>query len=245
MIERWIASASSYSPQTDNLYWLIAGLVGFWLIAAEAMFFWLMWRFRARPGVRAQYITGKEKHLKRWINIPHALVLVCDVVIIVAAVRLWVHVKQSLPPADETVRVIGQQWTWTFDMPGPDGVLGTADDIHMADELHVQVGKTYHFLLESKDVLHSFCVPAFRIKQDAVPGRIYTGWFKPTRIGTYDIECAQICGMGHGMMGGRVIVASAADHAAWLEQHAGDGALSAIDTPPAPDTTAAPPAKAR
>jgi len=93
--------------------------------------------------------------------------------------------------------------------------------------------------------VHSFFIPAFRLKQDAVPGRIYTGWFKPTRIGTYDIECAQICGMGHGMMGGRVIVASAADHAAWLEQHAGDGALSAIDTPPAPDTTAAPPAKAR
>jgi len=145
---------------------------------------------------------------------------VCDVVIIVAAVRLWVHVKQSLPPADETVRVIGQQWTWTFDMPGPDGVLGTADDIHMADELHVQVGKTYHFLLESKDVLHSFCVPAFRIKQDAVPGRTITGWFRATKTGTHDIQCTQMCGLGHGIMRAAIVIETPEEHAAWVQKQA-------------------------
>jgi cytochrome c oxidase subunit 2 len=220
MIERWIASASSYAPHVDNLFWLIAILVGFWFLAAEVMFFWLMFRFRARPGVPARYVTGKEKDLKRWINIPHALVLVCDVVIIVAAVRVWVEIKQTLPPADETVRVIGQQWTWTFDMPGPDGVLGTADDIHMSDELHVQVGKTYHFLLESKDVLHSFCVPAFRLKQDAVPGRTITGWFRATQVGTHDIQCTQMCGVGHGIMRAAIVVETAQQHAAWMAAQA-------------------------
>ena len=237
--------ASSYSADADRLFWLITVLVGVFFLAAEVMFFWLMFRFRARPGVRGQYVTGKEKHLKRWINIPHALVLVCDVVIVVAAVRVWVLVKQTSPVPDRTIRIVAQQWAWTFTDPGPDGQIGTADDVRTTDVLNVEVGKTYRFELEAVDVVHSFFIPAFRLKQDAVPGRIYTGWFKPTRIGTYDIECAQICGMGHGMMGGRVIVASAADHAAWLEQHAGDGALSAIDTPPAPDTTAAPPTKAR
>jgi hypothetical protein len=77
---------------------LVSVLVGVWFIAAEAMFFWLLYRFRARDGQKAQYITGKEKHLKQWINIPHALVLVCDVVIIIAAVRVWVLIKQTLPP---------------------------------------------------------------------------------------------------------------------------------------------------
>ena len=220
MIERWIASASTYSAQTDNLFWLIAALVGFWFFAAEGMFFWLMWRFRARPGVPAQYVTGKEKRLKRWINIPHALVLVCDVFIIIGAVRLWVRVKQTLPPADETVRVTGQQWTWTFDMPGPDGQLDTPDDIHLADELHVQVGKTYHFLLESKDVLHSFCVPVFRLKQDAVPGRTITGWFKATQTGTHDIQCTQMCGLGHGIMSAKIVIETPEQHSAWVQQRA-------------------------
>jgi hypothetical protein len=77
-----------------------ANAVGLWFIAAEGMFFWLIWRFRAKPGVPTQYITGKEKHLKRWINIPHYLILVCDVVIIIAAVRVWVTIKQTLPTPD-------------------------------------------------------------------------------------------------------------------------------------------------
>jgi cytochrome c oxidase subunit 2 len=217
---RWIPGSSSFAPHVDFLFWLILIVVGVWFLAAEAMFFWLMFRFRARPGVPARYITGKEKDLKRWINIPHALVLVCDIVIIVAAVRLWVEIKQTLPPADETVRVIGQQWTWTFDMPGPDGILDTPDDIHLADEMHVQVGKTYHVLLESKDVLHSFSVPAFRLKQDVVPGRIITSWFKATRTGTHDIQCTQMCGIGHGIMRAAIVIETPQEHAAWLEKMA-------------------------
>ena len=208
-------------------------------LAAEMIFFWLMWRFRKRPGVPGQYVTGKEKHLKRWINVPHSLVLVCDVVIVVAAIKVWVHVKQTLPPADRTVRVVGQQWAWTFTDPGPDGLLDTPDDVRTTDQMDLEVGKTYHFLLESKDVLHSFFIPAFRLKQDAVPGRTYTGWFRPMQTGTYDISCAQICGVGHGVMGARLQVSSAADHAAWLKAHALDGALTALNTP-RPDSTSAP-----
>jgi cytochrome c oxidase subunit II len=236
--------AASFSQDTDRLFWLITVIVGVFFLAAEAMFFWLMFRFRARAGVPAQYITGKEKHLKRWINIPHALMLVCDVIIVVAAVRVWVLVKQTLPVADRTIRVVGQQWAWTFTDPGPDGILDTEDDVRTTDQLNVEVDKTYRFELEARDVVHSFFIPAFRLKQDAVPGRIYSGWFRPTQVGSYDISCAQMCGMGHGMMGARLVVANAADHAAWLEQHAGDGALSAIDTAPTPDSTSAMPAAA-
>jgi len=166
-----LPSASTFSWDIDQLVLWVTILTGLWFFAAEGMFFWLLWRFRARDGVKSRYITGKEPELKRWINIPHTIILVFDIVIIVMAVRVWVKVKQTMPPADDTVRIVTQQWTWSFQHSGPDGVLDTADDVWTSDTLHVAVGKTYHFMLESKDVIHSFFVPVFRLKQDAIPGR--------------------------------------------------------------------------
>lgn len=216
MVERLIQQASSYAHSIDGLILLVAVLVGFWFLLAEGLFFWLIWRFRARPGVKSQYITGKEKHLKRWVTIPHALVLVCDVFIIIGAVQVWYNVKQHLPEADTTVRVIGQQWAWVFQHPGPDNQLDTGDDIWTTDDMYVENDKTYHFQLTSRDVLHDFSVPVFRLKQDAVPGRTITGWFHPTQAGTFDIQCAEICGIGHGVMLGRIHVQNASEHAAWI-----------------------------
>jgi cytochrome c oxidase subunit 2 len=216
MLERLVQQASSYAASIDGLILLILVLVGFWFILAEGIFFWLIWRFRARPDQRTHYISGKEKYLKRWINIPHALVILCDVFIIIGSVRVWYDVKQHLPQPDYTVRITGQQWAWVFQHPGTDGTLDTDDDIYTTDELHVETDRTYHFRLESRDVLHSFSVPVFRLKQDAVPGRSITGWFHPTRTGTFDIQCAEICGLGHGVMAGRIVVEDAAGHASWV-----------------------------
>jgi cytochrome c oxidase subunit 2 len=182
-----VLQASSYAASIDGLIMLILVLVGFWFILAEGMFFWLIWKFRARPGV-----------------------------IIIGAVRVWHDVKQQLPEADYTVRVIGQQWAWVFQHPGGDGELDTADDIYTTDDLYVQNGRTYHFQLTSRDVLHDFSIPVFRLKQDAVPGRTITGWFHPTQAGTYDIQCAEICGIGHGVMAGRITVQDDSEHAAWI-----------------------------
>lgn len=219
MVERLIPQASSFAHSIDGLILLVAVLVGFWFFLAEGIFFWLVWRYRAKPGVKSQYITGKEKHLKRWITIPHALVLVCDVFVIIGAVQVWYNIKQQLPPADATVRVIGQQWGWVFQHPGPDDQLDTGDDIWTTDDLYVANDKTYHFQLTSRDVLHDFSVPVFRLKQDAVPGRTITGWFHPTQTGTFDIQCAEICGIGHGVMAGRIHVQEANEHAAWIAQN--------------------------
>jgi len=226
---------STFAGEIDGLVVLVTVLVGVWFFATQIMFFWLLWRFRAGANPKSQYITGKEPHLKRWINIPHTLILLCDIVVIVAAVRVWVHVKQTLPPADDTVRVVGQQWAWTFQHSGPDGTLDTADDVWTSDTLHVAEGKTYHFLLESKDVLHSFFVPVFRLKQDAIPGRTITGWFKATRTGSYDILCAEICGIGHGIMGGRIVIETPEQHAAWIHQQS----ALAGDAEPTPDPATA------
>jgi cytochrome c oxidase subunit 2 len=219
--ENLVPIASSYGAGIDHVIVLITIIVGFWFVLCELIFLGFIVRFRAKPGVPAQYITGEEQRQKRWISGPHLLVLVCDVVIVVAAVRIWIDVKQDLPAnPDATVRIIGQQWAWSFVHPGPDNLLDTADDIKTVDELHLEVGKTYVYELQARDVLHSFSIPVFRLKQDAVPGRVIKGWFQPTRTGTYDLQCAEICGIGHGVMAARVMIHTPAEHAAWLGQPA-------------------------
>lgn len=225
LIANLVPSASTYSQDLDQLILLIAVLVGFWFFAAEGMFFWLLWKFRARDGVKSQHVTGDEPHLKRWITIPHMLVLLCDVFILVGAVRVWYDIKLQLPEAHATVKVIGQQWAWVFVHPGPDNQLDTADDISVVNELHVEVDKNYHFQLSSRDVLHSFSVPVFRLKQDAIPGRTIKGWFNATKTGEFDIQCAEMCGIGHGLMPARIFIESAADHAKWVAEH-GSGLAS-------------------
>ncbi len=216
MIERYLAQMSTYAGSIDGLILLVAVLVGFWFFAAEGMLFWLVWKFRERPGQKSQYLTGTEHHIKRWITWPHALVLVCDVFIVIGSIRVWNEVKQTLPEPDSTIRIIGQQWAWTFQHPGPDNELDTPDDIFTVDALHIEVEKVYHFKLESRDVLHSFSVPVFRIKQDALPGRSITGWFEATMTGEHDIQCAEICGIGHGVMAARIFIEDAGQHAAWV-----------------------------
>jgi cytochrome c oxidase subunit 2 len=226
MLERYFTAASTYAHSIDHLFILIAVVVGFWLLLAEGMMFGLVFKFRAKDGRPTQYITGEEPHLKRWISIPHYLIIVCDIVILAGAITVWYNIKQALPTADETVRVIAQQWAWSFQQAGPDGVMDTADDVHSVGELHVKVNTTYHFELMSRDVVHSFAIPAFRLKQDALPGRTITGWFRPNRIGTYDIQCTQMCGLGHGLMAGRIIVETPADHAAWLQRNSNPAVAS-------------------
>ena len=214
-----LEQASSYAADIDGLVVLIAVLVGGWFLLTEAVLFGLILKFRAKPGRKSEYITGKEKYLKRWISFPHALVLVCDVFIIFGSVQVWYNVKQRLPEADSVVRIIGQQWAWTFQHPGADNELDTDDDIFTVDELHVEVDKTYHFRLESRDVIHSFSVPVFRLKQDAIPGRAITGWFQPILTGIFDVQCAEICGIGHGVMAARIFIEDASEHASWIARN--------------------------
>lgn len=227
MIEKYLDQVSTYAADIDSLVLLITWLVGFWGFLVLIVFFGLIISFRKQEGVRALYITGEEKHQKRWITIPHDLVLVCDIVVIIGAINVWYNVKQNLPEADATVRVVAQQWAWSFVHPGADGVLDTDDDIKTVDELHVEANKVYHYKLEARDVLHDFSVPAFRLKQDAVPGRVITGWFEATQTGSYDIQCAEMCGIGHGLMPGKIIIESPAAHQAWIEANSPTSVASA------------------
>ena len=138
--------------------------------------------------------------------------------------------KQDLPEPDATVRVISQQWTWKFVQPGPDGQLDTADDIVTVDDLHIEANKVYHYELTSLDVLHDFSVPVFRLKQDAVPGRTIRGWFEAVKTGSFDIQCAEICGIGHGVMGARIHIRDSAEHAAWMASESPAGSSATEET---------------
>jgi cytochrome c oxidase subunit 2 len=230
MVEHYIPAISTYAGDVDFIINLIFWLVGFWFILSEGVFFWLILRFRKKDGKPAEYITGEESDQKKWITYPHLAVLVCDVFIIYFAVVAWYNVKQYLPDPDLTVRVIGQQWAWTFVHPGPDGKIDTEDDIAKVNELHIKKDTVYHYKLEAKDVLHGFSVPVFRLKQDAIPGRVITGWWEATETGEYSIQCAEICGIGHGLMGARLFIEDEEQHTAWLAQES-PVALAAA-TPP-------------
>jgi cytochrome c oxidase subunit 2 len=216
LIERWVPSASTFSHDIDFIFSLVFWIVGGWFVLVQCVFFWLILRFRKRDGVRAQYITGEIASQKRWVFWPHLLVLCFDVWILIVAIGVWYDVKQNLPEAQETVRVVAQQWAWSFVHPGPDGQLDTADDIKTVDELHVKVGTLYHAKLEARDVLHSFSVPVFRLKQDVIPGRVITVWFQATMTGSFDIQCAEICGIGHALMPGRIVIETPEQHTAWM-----------------------------
>ncbi|MEM9159274.1 MAG: cytochrome c oxidase subunit II [Verrucomicrobiota bacterium] len=224
-LEMLIPRASTYAKHIDGLFDIITILVGFWFFLTLGYFFYLVFRYRARDGHKAEYVTGETHKQKLAVEVPHYLILVCDVVIIVFTFVVWHKVKIHVPEEiDEDVRVIAQQWAWTFEHAGADGLIETSEDnIIRVNELVVEEGKTYRYLLESKDVMHSFSVPVFRLKQDAVPGRVIQGWFEPNATGEWDIQCAEMCGVAHGIMGARIKIKNAEDFDAWLADNSPEG----------------------
>jgi len=216
-----LPALSSFAGPIDDIIGWVTVLVGFWFIVTEFVLFYFVLKYRKQNAPKAAYITGEEPELKRWISRPHNVVLLFDVIIVVIGVSVWVDVKMELPPEPlPHVRVVAQQWAWSFVHPGPDMQLDTADDIKTVDDLHILSNQQYVWELESRDVLHSFSIPSMRLKQDAVPGRVIKGWFDANAVGVYEIQCAEICGIGHGLMPAKIHVEDAATHVAWMQSHA-------------------------
>ena len=115
-----------------------------------------------------------------------------------------------------------QQWAWNFRYAGPDGMFNTKDDIVTFNELRVPAGHPVMLNLKAKDVIHSFYLPNFRLKQDANPGAITRSWFKALKTGNYEIACSQMCGWAHYKMKGDLIVLADADYARWMKEAEGD-----------------------
>lgn len=216
----------------DITFWI----TGFVFIALNLFLVWVIVRYRHRQGMKAHY-EPESKRLEVWLT----AVTTIGVVALLAP-GLWVWGRfVDVPDDAEVVEVVGQQWHWKFRFPGQDGELGQTDialvdpenplglkpddpagrdDIIVNDAvLHLELGKTYKFLLRSHDVLHNFTVPQFRVKMDLVPGMTSYQWLRPNRTGRFDILCEELCGIGHFAMRGAVVVDQPEDFRSWQSGH--------------------------
>jgi cytochrome c oxidase subunit 2 len=215
---RWLPeAASSYAGDIDGLLVFITVVVGVWFLLAEGLLVYMALRYRRRKGRPAAYLPGRTLRSMAFVLVPCAVILGFDLWIDAVAAPVWHQIKETAPPAEQTVRISGERWLWRFTYPGPDGALGTPDDIESVSELHVPVNQTVVFELTAKDVLHSLWVPELRLKQDAVPGRTIRGWFRAIREGRYEVICAEICGLLHTNMKATLVVEPAADYLRWLQ----------------------------
>jgi cytochrome c oxidase subunit 2 len=225
-----IASNWGYIDTTIIITFWITGVV---FIAIVVFMAYCVWKFK--QGSQAEY-KPENKKLEVWLTV---LTSIGVAGMLAPGLIVW-NDFVTVPEDATEFEVVGQQWQWNFRLPGADGVLGKSstqnvtdenllglvqddpnglDDIIIsAAELHLPIDKPVKVLLRSIDVLHDFYVPDFRAKMDLVPGMVTYFWFTPTKTGTYEILCAELCGTGHHIMRGTVIVDNAVDYQAWLQE---------------------------
>jgi len=207
-------NVSTYGKDIDRLFYIIYYITGttFLLVTGALVVFLIL--YRQREGRRATYVHGNTTLEIIWTIVP-AIILV---VLSFMSQASWGHIKGRVPPSDVHVQVTAKQFNWEILYPGPDGKIGTADDLQVDNELHVPVGKVVRVTLKAKDVIHSFFLPNLRLKQDAVPGREIQAWFEATKPGRYELPCAELCGFGHSGMLGHLTVHTADDYDKWVKE---------------------------
>jgi len=221
---------SSYAGDIDWLFRLILWITGVIFVVVELLLVYFLVRYRRRPGQKARYTHGNNRLEVIWTIVP---AVIC-VVLALLSRRLWADIKQRMPEDAMQIEVTAEQFAWNIRYPGPDGKLGTSDDILTLNQLHFPVGKKVVVSLHSKDVIHSFFLPEFRVKQDAVPGMTTKVWFDASRVGNWEIACAELCGLGHYRMKGFLTADSPEDFEKWLAEQAAQNAPAAAPAAPAP-----------
>lgn len=220
---------STYGVEVDRLFYVILAITTVVFISTEALLFFFLFKYRARRrGEKGVYTHGSVKLEIVWTAVPAAIL----VVLAFYSQKVWSDIRGTPPQDPFVVRVTARQFQWEFTYPGPDGVFGTDDDVESLNLLHVPYGRTILLELTSKDVIHSFFLPAFRIKQDAVPGLTSRVWFRPNEAARrkveemaksgktknqWEIACAELCGLGHTNMRGFLTLESQADFDAWYK----------------------------
>jgi cytochrome c oxidase subunit 2 len=237
-----IASNWGYIDDTITLTFWITGVV----FGAVVLFMaYCVVRFRHRPGNTALY-EPENKRLEGWLTGITGLGVTA---MLVPGLFVW-NQFVTVPDDATEVEVIAQQWQWSYRLPGADGRLGRSnsrliapenplgidpsdpsgrDDLVVeAADLHLPIDKPVKMLLRSIDVLHDFYVPEFRAKMDMIPGTVTYFWFTPTRTGSFEVLCAELCGVGHGFMRGVVVIDAEEDYLAWLQEQTTFGELAAL-----------------
>lgn len=208
----WPTAASTRAGDVDSLFIFLVALSVLMSVAIFLTIFVFAIKYRRRPGHKATQIHGSWVLETAWSIIPLGIFLV------IFAWGALIFYQEKTPPQDaETVYTVAKQWMWKFEHENGQREI---------DELHVPLGRDIKMVMTSQDVIHSFFVPAFRVKQDVLPGRYTTIWFRATRPGTYHLFCTQYCGTDHSGMIGQVVVMKPADYQAWLARGAAFGTLA-------------------
>lgn len=226
--------ASNWGTIDDALIitFIITGVV---FVAVTLFMAFAIFKYRHREGHKADF-EPENKKLEWWLTGLTSLGIAG-----MLAPGLVVWADYVYPPSNAAVfETVGQQWSWSFRLPGADGEMGRAatkyinydnplgvdpldpkgrDDLIIdGGEVHLLIGQPVKVYLRSVDVLHDFYVPQFRAKMDMVPGMVTYFWFTPTKTGEYEILCAELCGVGHSQMRGYVVVDNPEDYQAWLDE---------------------------
>ena len=243
-----VASVNGHAVDDLMVYvhWLMLVLFVGWI----AYFGYVLYRFSAARNRKADYAGSKSK-IPSYVEI--AIVAIEAVLLVGVAIPIWSKNVEHFPePKDATVvQIVAQQFAWNARYPGKDGTFGRQDmkliaennvfgvdpadlagkdDVQVFNEIHVPLDKPVLIYLSSKDVIHSLKLVAMRLTQDAIPGLRIPCTFTPTKIGRYQIECAQLCGNGHAAMaGGFIVVESPADFAKWLAAKSGSSAPQSFE----------------
>ncbi|HEY4272987.1 MAG TPA: cytochrome c oxidase subunit II [Candidatus Udaeobacter sp.] len=196
--------ASTSAHEVDALYFALT-LISLFFVAViflPILFFCIKYR-QGSPADRSNPSSGSNLIEFGWTTVPTLMGL---------ALFAWSAVDyfriERKPDNAIQVQVVGKQWMWK---------IQHAEGKREINELHIPIDQTVALTLTSQDVIHSFFVPAFRVKQDVVPGKYTSEWFKPTRAGEYHIFCSQYCGTQHAQMIGRVVVMQPRDYEHWLK----------------------------
>jgi cytochrome c oxidase subunit 2 len=225
-----IASNWGFIDTTIIITFWVTGIV---YVAIIVFTGYCVWRYRYDPNKRAEYEPENPK-LEWWLTI---LTSIGVVIMLAPGLIAWQQFI-TVPKGAAEIEVLGQQWQWSFRMPGKDGKFGKTsiknvsddnpfgidpkdangkDDVLVqGDDLHLPIGKPIKVLLRSLDVLHDFYVPQFRAKMDMIPGMVTYFWFTPIRTGQFDILCAELCGTGHHAMRGIVVIDKKDTYDKWL-----------------------------
>ena len=222
---------STYSGRIDGLFRLILWITGTIFVVVETLLLIFLFRYRHKEGRRPRYTHGSNRLEVIWTIVP---AIIC-VVLALLSRATWADIKQHLPKDGVQIEVTAEQFAWNVRYAGADNKFDTPDDVVTLNQLHFPVGQPIIVTLQSKDVIHSFFLPEFRVKQDAVPGLSTRIWFEGTRTGHWEIACAELCGLGHYRMKGFVTVETPEEFQKWLaEQAASSAAPAAAQAAPPP-----------
>ena len=194
--------SSSMASSVDRIFYFIASVSTFFFVLIVVLMTFFVLKYRRRPGHTAQPSPSHNTLLElTWSVIP-GLILVY-----IFTTGFMTYLDMRKPPDDAyELQVVARKWSWAFQYPN--GV------VH--DDLHLPVDRPVRLVMSSEDVIHSLFVPAFRVKQDVVPGRYTQTWFYPTRPGNYPLYCAEYCGQKHSSMDATVVVHPSGEFEQWL-----------------------------